>query len=419
MFLKFNINDIKHESREIKVSKIEVNEVDERTVYVTFTTDLPHRLAIGDKLRLESAALTAATYTIAEEMAKTNEGALIFVENAAASNKPSYYLVSYGFLNALDDFDVNNLLTYSVSLPDDNIKVIDYNYNDTTFSIEIVTVQKVDVKDVLDGTSSNSVVHLSKPISMFFKRGDALILKRKIWSYKPIIIDDASDLRYQVVTDIPTDYNGYDYIKNSNVDDNIFYKWSLHYESIECKFIHGKYIEAPIGVVFPNDEYEILDTRFIKNKVFRSDIKVYELVETLNISLPISSDNDINLDKENLAQHLFKEKREELIPQINDYEKRCFTPYFKNTSDNSIEPISTIKFNLFLRDRSGSDNWTTDDTKGWNQYKFDGDKFTWEVYKTEGDLLGFLNFTDDDVYYRKKNISKSFYDYLSMIVLTP
>jgi hypothetical protein len=73
-----------------------------------------------------------------------------------------------------------------------------------------------------------------------------------------------------------------------------------------------------------------------------------------------------------------------------------------------MEPISTIKFNLFLRDRSGSDNWTTDDTKGWNQYKFDGDKFTWEVYKTEGDLLGFLNFTDDDVYYRKKKVSESF-----------
>ena len=91
-------------------------------------------------------------------------------------------------------------------------------------------------------------------------------------------------------------------------------------------------------------------------------------------------------------RHTVNEKKNELIPDIIDYEKRCFTPYFKN-GDN-LEPVDKITFNLYLRDREGSDNWTSSDIKGWNQYKLqeNNDSLKYKSNKeSEGDLLHYLN----------------------------
>ena len=103
-----------------------------------------------------------------------------------------------------------------------------------------------------------------------------------------------------------------------------------------------------------------------------------------------------------LLNNFLNRRNKELIPEIVDYEKRCFSPYYI-TKDIDIEgnervwykPINSITFNLFLRDRSGSDNWTSNDTKYWNQYK-DTSKIKNESFTIDND------FGADDLYDNKE-----------------
>lgn len=89
------------------------------------------------------------------------------------------------------------------------------------------------------------------------------------------------------------------------------------------------------------------------------------------------------------------------IPEINDYEKNIIKPYIQR-NENSFERASNIIFNLHFRDRTKNgiltDNWVTDDSKGWNEYD--------SIDKS--DLLYYLGFDKDDVYYQKMKLQKSF-----------
>ena len=56
--------------------------------------------------------------------------------------------------------------------------------------------------------------------------------------------------------------------------------------------------------------------------------------------------------------------------------------------------------------------WETDDNGYWNNYILRSDhkalEPTYKNYNIYGDLLGYLGFTDDDVYYQKDALKKSF-----------
>lgn len=91
------------------------------------------------------------------------------------------------------------------------------------------------------------------------------------------------------------------------------------------------------------------------------------------------------------------------IPEINDYEKTIIKPYIQRGSDK-YERATRLIFNLHFRDRMNgdivSDNWTTDDSRFWN-----GD---YENNIDKSDLLWYLGFDKDDVYYQKMKLQKSF-----------
>ena len=80
--------------------------------------------------------------------------------------------------------------------------------------------------------------------------------------------------------------------------------------------------------------------------------------------------------------------------------------------------LNKITFNLFFRERIsrpaslGNPNtdttWVTNDGLGWFQYKINENGDFVEQENTNGDLLGHLGFNDEDVYYRKKKLSKTF-----------
>ena len=180
-----------------------------------------------------------------------------------------------------------------------------------------------------------------------------------------------------------------------------------------------------------------------------------------NIEVNFNIDNnfEVNLRHDEQIANYVEKVKNESINKIIDYERYQYTPmyysgiipeiengrqitadeYLKSHSseiDNKLKQVSKIKFRLYFREKdftlydddgqaidkdSGDTNetdyvdfgtWNTDDSGYWNSYKLRDDGVQLEeVYKNDnlyGDLLGYLGFTDDDVYYQKDALKKSF-----------
>lgn len=407
MLFKYNITDIKRERRLLNIKSADsVLSDDGRVVTVTFTTETPHGLSVGDYVFFTRNIISAPTLSIAEDLALSNEGEIIYVLNGAANNKPSYYRVNDGFLDPLNDSEINSVMSAYNPTPNDVLQIINDGYSLTTFKVEFKYFHKVNVIEVSDGETI-SVARIKEAFPFVLKRGDRFTIQRKIWLYEDVTVSNPDEIEYIEVKERPIEYAYSDYVKNKYLD-GVFYKWTLKHEAIPCTYISDYYFETSLdNLLIANDEFEVVDNRFLTSDgKFKTSVNVYEYAEMINITLPLTSNNATELNDEEVAYALFKEKRESLIPDIVDYEKRCFSPCYKVS--NKLEFVSDIRFNLYFRDRSESDNWTSSDVMGWNQYKLNGTTFTLDSNLTEGDLLGFLNFTDDDVYYRKQKISKSF-----------
>lgn len=131
--------------------------------------------------------------------------------------------------------------------------------------------------------------------------------------------------------------------------------------------------------------------------------ELYYFDNDINIPVNITSNFDRKLNNELIADLYFTEKKNEIIPDIVDYEKKCFSPYYKD--GDTFKPVYGIKFNLFFRDRMNDYNdWDSNDTLYWNSWK----PGITTMVNTDGDPLGKLGFTDDDVFYQKLKIKKSF-----------
>ena len=165
----------------------------------------------------------------------------------------------------------------------------------------------------------------------------------------------------------------------------------------------------------------------------------------INLKLSIGDDFASNLLQADVFNNEFlKQAKNDAINGIVDYEKRMFSPSFLETSDGyktinydelyskemvSItttrngdktyeldeysKKISKINFNLFLRDRDGSESWNTDDEKYWNNYipnVNNSSELKPKVSKltNRGDLLGYLGFDDNDIFFQKNVLKKSF-----------
>ena len=165
----------------------------------------------------------------------------------------------------------------------------------------------------------------------------------------------------------------------------------------------------------------------------------------INLKLSIGDDFASNLLQSDVFNNEFlKQAEDNAINGIIDYEKRMFSPSFLETSvgyktinydelyskemvsitttrdgdktyelDEYSKKISKINFNLFLRDRDGSESWNTDDEKYWNNYMPSDNnpsKLKPKVSKltNRGDLLGYLGFDDNDVFFQKNALKKSF-----------
>lgn len=353
MFLKYNISNIKPERRLLEIAHITVLSETPEFAQFLLKTSNPHKLSVNDEVFLTR------------------------------------------------DVMVGESLTTTTA----KCKILDNDFTPTQFVIEVQHYKPICIKDIIDGEEI-SVAHTVNTIPLKLLKGDIFNIKPRIWSYELIFVEDENDISFITVKNIPNEYCGYEYLKNEYTGQ--LYQWNFHYnDDIECTFLNDKYFQAAVGVVNTDDEYVVEDNAFVTSEgTLQDDVFFYEYKENINIQLAITASNNTELNDEESAHYLFNEKKQALIPDISDYEKRCFSPYYK--SGNKFYPAEEIRFNLFLRDRSGSDNWTSNDAMGWNQFILSGDTFVRSSKMTEGDLMGYLNFTDEDIYYRKQKVSKSF-----------
>ena len=156
--------------------------------------------------------------------------------------------------------------------------------------------------------------------------------------------------------------------------------------------------------------FEILkgDTRVaIKNSdqiiKFKQFMAFYKVTDYTTIPLVIGQGTALNLFQDNNLNYLFTPN------PIVDMERDVYSPKAKSGKIDVYE----VQFNLHFRTRQLPE-WTVDEDNenenGWfatdmKQYQI-GDYY--DKVQSHGDLLGFLNFSNGDVYYQKNKIAKSF-----------
>lgn len=144
---------------------------------------------------------------------------------------------------------------------------------------------------------------------------------------------------------------------------------------------------------------------------------LYNPLNTLNIPLIISNNDVININKEDIIENSFiPTETDKVINPIVDMERDMYYPTFRE-NNNELSDINEIRFYLHFRTRNLSD-WTINDNKSvdtnktnWNIFDYyDNNKITNidSKFYQPSDLLYFLGFDVNDVYYQKEKIKKSF-----------
>ena len=169
----------------------------------------------------------------------------------------------------------------------------------------------------------------------------------------------------------------------------------------------------------------------------------------VNFEIPLADDFATNLHQGNLlSNNYIEEIKENSINKIVNYEKYIFYPAYldKNITfrsgntfmkdgfilvnwmrkkkatpdiDKYSHDVSKINFHLYLKHREQDENndygsWESSDEFYWNRWDGTKDasdkKVPDNIHSTEknGDLLGCLGFTDEDVFYQKNSLKKSF-----------
>jgi hypothetical protein len=441
MLLKYNINNIRQKRKLLDVNRVDVTQKDDCYI-INVETKTPHNLKTNDVILLQHDIKKVINYTEANEKGENSD--IVFIEKPQTviekDIKGDYVEVVYGsgyYQKINDKFrkipqNYLSIILNKYNSFHDKLKVICDENDIFKFKIILKRYKELRVKSVTD-SKEYGVFIVSENIPRLLNKNDTFNVTRKTFKYKYSDADNGLDNLLKV-DENPNEKSinlGSDYV----VFNGKIYVWTPIKEEIECTYINENTYSYPykctkyIGegctvedvIIEENDILEVEDTRFIIENnedtnppvELNPNVKIYEYEEYINVSLPISSTNLTELNHELNTKIYFDEIKNELIPDIKDYEKKYFMPLYKD-KNGDLKYISKMNFNIFLRDRDKDDeSWNTNDTKWWNQYGMDSEgKFSLKdngKYETEnGDLLGYLGFNDEDIRYRKKKVDKSF-----------
>ena len=185
------------------------------------------------------------------------------------------------------------------------------------------------------------------------------------------------------------------------------------------------------GVVEITPYIPFYNSNSMNENVFSSDyyfnlfssLKLFCNVGYISIKLPIISKSGGDpIQSDIVNSKFFDKEREKAINPIIDMEKDIYYPKYINSDDGvyngsytDFNPISEIRVNLHFRTRN-LDTWKIDESSNWfitDYYPYKDiilsqDKKELKALMEASDLVGLLGFTNNDVYYQKSKIGKSF-----------
>ena len=148
---------------------------------------------------------------------------------------------------------------------------------------------------------------------------------------------------------------------------------------------------------------------------------------TVKIDVPLQMNFSLDGHRELISDEMFFEKiKADVLPPITDMEKIVVYPAVYSGDDEEGPKLSLadeIEINLHFRRRwyedirrPITDGWLTNDSYGWTTgqtgceegKEIDGTPFNPTNYDERSDLVGYLGFIDDDIYYQKMKVKKSF-----------
>lgn len=296
-----------------------------------------------------------------------------------------------------------------------NSEILDAYYKINTYSGVTIDGQKCPIytSTIIDGTETSEVSYadIGLPNKYLFSISD--ILGNSMYVCKPYLngtyfTDDFS--RYiseEMCTDVVTNQNVFDVqVKNK---------------------IFG---ELPITEDLP---FRVTDKPKSSDDYYNlfSDLKIF--VDNGYISIPLSLSTSLgnNPLQDNLIERDFiQREKEKVINPIVDMEKDIYVPKYFNGkysgSSTDFKPINEINLNFHFRTRS-LDSWKVND--GYNNVLTSGDSknqstdnwFITDFYpyreilsesgdtlQEASDLMGLLYFTNDDIFYQRSKVAKSF-----------
>lgn len=140
--------------------------------------------------------------------------------------------------------------------------------------------------------------------------------------------------------------------------------------------------------------------------------EVIKISQFMDLPITLERDNAYNLYQEWVVNNDFvNDKTREMLNTFVDMEKDIYYPMYLD--NNQLKEVHELKFYLHFRTRD--ENWNVIDdygsTASWNlidYYKDNTTNIKDDSYYQPSDLLYFLNYTNNDVYYRKSKIKRSF-----------
>ena len=152
---------------------------------------------------------------------------------------------------------------------------------------------------------------------------------------------------------------------------------------------------------------------------------------TVKINVPLQFNFALDMSQDLLSDEMFFEKiKEDVLPPVTDMEKIVIYPAVYCGLDDENKPklmlADEIEINTHFRkrwyktvaNRTLTEGWLTNDDLGWTtgstadeaittpDYTRD-DRYFW-TFDERSDLVGYLGFLDDDIYYQKTKVKKSF-----------
>lgn len=216
-----------------------------------------------------------------------------------------------------------------------------------------------------------------------------------------------------------------------------------------CNLIASSYKSFVLKLFNPLfEEYNISEDNFIlsstriETDIFDS-IRIFNPSNYIKIPFVVSNEFGANINQEDILENIFfeQEKQKSINPYV-DMEREVFYPTRKDGKELSL--INEITFDLHFRSRN-LDDWKINEDVFTNMKKESKNvlklKYDWNIFdnyydyyswntnsKTEddtklvpsissnvdlkyyqpADLLYFLNFDDDDIFYQKSKVGKSF-----------